>query len=57
MPEETREHFRAITLRPKDFAAYLQHSVGFARVEELRDGSETGFDRPLLLCHKARADE
>ena len=55
MPEETRVHYRAITLRPKDFAAYLLGTVGFARVEELRGGSNAGFDRPLLLCYKDHA--
>lgn len=52
MPEETREHFRSIKLRPTGFAEYLQSEVGFARVEELKSGG-AGFDRALLVCHKA----
>ena len=52
MPQEVLEQFRALKLRPDDFAARLQQT-GFASVEELREGGHRGFDRPLLLCRKA----
>ena len=55
MPDETRVHYRNVALRPAEFAEHLHSVVGFARVEQLREGAQTGFDRPLLVCYKPTA--
>ena len=52
MPEETRVHYRSIKMRPVGFADFLRDEVGFSRVEELKAGGASGFDRPLLVAHK-----
>jgi 7SK snRNA methylphosphate capping enzyme len=56
MPEATKEHMRSIKLRPTGFAEYLLTEVGFASVEELKPGSESGFDRLVLLVRKGRIE-
>ena len=53
MPDETRMHYRSIKMRPVGFADFLRTDVGFSRVEEIKAGSASGFDRPLLVAHKA----
>ena len=55
MPEETKAHFRAITLRPSLYAEFLRTTVGFERVVALRDADAhdaSEFDRAVLLCVK-----
>jgi hypothetical protein len=55
MPDETREHYRSIKMRPSEFAEYLQADVGFACVEEVKPPGTAGFNRALLVAHKAGA--
>ena len=38
MPDETRDHFRAITLKPQLYAEHLRAEIGFTTVETLRSG-------------------
>ena len=55
MPEETREHFRGIELRPAFFAEHLRQVVGFSSVQAIRSADlhvADEFDRNLLLCVK-----
>ena len=55
MPEETRENFKAIELKPTQYGEYLRSEVGFRLVETLRSAdmhSADEFDRTVLCCVK-----
>ena len=55
MPDDTRDHFKAITLKPQLYAEHLRDAIGFSSVETLRSADMTSadeFDRSVLLCTK-----
>ena len=55
MPPDVVQHYKSIKLRPEDAREILLQRTGFDGVEELRESTRRGFDRPLLLCRKACA--